>query len=81
MEKTLNVELPIAVDAPAVPGVDWDEIHEGYLAKLEQENPGLSKEDRFAAAIEEGLASIKAGRTVPLEEARAYMEQKFGLRR
>jgi PHD/YefM family antitoxin component YafN of YafNO toxin-antitoxin module len=36
---------------------------------------------RFVAAVNEGIADMKAGRMIPLEEARARMEKKFGIRR
>jgi len=39
------------------------------------------EEERFVAAVNEGIADMKAGRMVPLEEARARMEKKFGIRR
>jgi hypothetical protein len=85
MEKSPAIELPIELDAPAVPGFDWDEVHEGYLAKLERE--GLlagdtgSEEERFVAAINEGIASMEKGEMVPLEEVRRRMERKFGVQR
>jgi prevent-host-death family protein len=39
------------------------------------------EEERFVAAVNEGFADMKAGRMIPLEEARARMEKKFGIRR
>lgn len=85
MEKSPAVDLPIKIDAPVVPGVDWDEIHEGYLAELEQERihagDTRSEEERFVAAINEGIASMERGEMIPLEEVRRRMERKFGVQR
>jgi hypothetical protein len=85
MEKSPAIEQPIKVDAPAVPGIDWDEIHEGYLAMLEQERilrgDTRSEEERFVAAINEGIAAADAGDMYTLEEVRARWGKKFGLRR
>ena len=39
------------------------------------------EEERFVAAVNQGIADMKAGRMIPLEEARARMEKKFGIRR
>jgi PHD/YefM family antitoxin component YafN of YafNO toxin-antitoxin module len=39
------------------------------------------EEERFVAAVNEGIADMKAGRMIPLEKARARMERKFGIRR
>jgi len=85
MEKSPAIDLPIQLDAPAVPGIDWDEIHEGYLAKLEQERlltgDTRSEEERFVAAINEGIASMERGEMIPLEEVRRRMERKFDVQR
>jgi len=85
MEKSPAIELPIQFDAPAVPGIDWDEVHEGYLAKLEQERllteDTRSEEERFVAAINEGIAAADAGQMYTLDEVRARWEKMFGLRR
>ena len=82
MEKALSVESSLAEKVPSAPGVNWDEIHEEYVAKLEQDRlaagDARSEEERFLAAINDGLADIRAGHTVALEEARAWMEKKFG---
>jgi hypothetical protein len=85
MEKSPAIELPIKVDAPVVPGIDWDEMHESYLAMLEQERflagDTRSDEERFVAAINEGIAAAEAGDMYTLEEVRARWEKKFGLSR
>ena len=39
------------------------------------------EEERFVAAVNQGIADMKAGRMIPLEEARARMEKTFGIRR
>jgi PHD/YefM family antitoxin component YafN of YafNO toxin-antitoxin module len=41
----------------------------------------MEERQRFIAAVNEGIADMKAGRMIPLEEARARMEKKFGIRR
>ncbi len=38
------------------------------------------EEERFVAAVNEGIADMKAGRMIPLEKVRARMEKKFGIR-
>ncbi len=41
----------------------------------------MEERERFVTAVNEGIADMKAGRMVPLEEVRARMEKKFGIRR
>ena len=41
----------------------------------------LEERERFVAAVNEGIAEMKAGRMISLDEARARMEKKFGVRR
>jgi PHD/YefM family antitoxin component YafN of YafNO toxin-antitoxin module len=51
----------------------YQQLHD-RLEKLEEER-------RFIAAVNEGIADMKAGRMISLEEARSRMEKKFGIRR
>jgi PHD/YefM family antitoxin component YafN of YafNO toxin-antitoxin module len=68
MVLTVNGNASVVVQDAAAYQEDMDR-----LAKLEEE--------RFVAAVNEGIADMKAGRMIPLEEARARVEKKFGIRR
>ena len=41
----------------------------------------LEERERFVTAVNEGIADMRAGRMIPLDEARDRIEKKFGLRR
>ena len=40
----------------------------------------LEERERFVRAVNEGIADMKGGRMLSLDEARARMEKKFGIR-
>jgi PHD/YefM family antitoxin component YafN of YafNO toxin-antitoxin module len=75
--KKSKAPMVLTVNGAASVVVQDANTYQRLVDRLEQ----MEERERFIAAVNEGIADMKAGRMIPLEEARARMEKKFGIRR
>lgn len=69
--------MVLTVNGSAAVVVQDAKAYQDTMQRLEQ----LEERQRFIAAVNEGIAEMRAGKMIPLDKAKARLEKKLGIRR